>query len=570
MKSRFARTLLAALLTVALALAGEAATRLGSVYFESLDALQRQCALGAKLYEAPALETLPAMLPGKIPGGAGIDKGQPLALHFVDTGADTPGFVLEVVAAATPEAYLQSLVGEGVPLPAPAGGFYKLGDGTTAHISGKRLFLAPGMSAGGEGLVKSVVDAKTALPALPGAIRVTLVPSALIPKIEELGRSLDNLPATMPGADEQRAMMRAMLDFYKRILGQLDALHLGVAVQEEGLFIRTRIVPRAGTEIAAMVASMQPAQDAQLAFLDKSALLACASGRTVVPDPLKQEFIRIYTEMLAVSPAAKGMPASERATLMTQSLRTLGLPMAFACGLSPDGRALRVQSMMQMTNAAAYLDEHFAMLRKPVIRQLSGMTFSEPVVRTYQGARIFTCRSAMDEKSIEALMQSAAPGAAPGQLDTSLKQAMAFLRPVMQLFSNDLAYAATSDALVFGMGSPATVEQALATLRGKATPEAARIRAVLAASAAPCSLGRLSLAGVLRGILLNLPAGDGGQGDLMAAAAMAAVAATPEGEGIVFAGWRANQELLSALHVPPSEVKALKAQIPALIMRSRR
>ena len=569
MKSRLARALLAGLAAVVLTTAGEAATRLGSVYFESLDALQRQCALGAKLYEAPALETLPAMLPGKIPGGAGIDKSQPLALHFVDTGADAPGFVLELTAAATPEAYLQSLVGEGVPLPAPAGGFYKLGDGTTAHIAGKRLFLAPGMSAGGEGLVKCVVDAKTALPALPGAIRVTLVPSALIPKIEQLGRSLDNLPATMPGADEQRAMMRAMLDFYKRILGQLDALHLGVAVQDAGLFIRTRIVPRSGTEMAAMIASMQPAQDAQLAFLDKSALLACASGRTVVPDSLKQDFIRLYTDMLAVSPAAKGMPAGERAALMTHSLETMGLPMAFACGLSDNGRALWAQGMMQMTNAAAFVDKQLSLMRKPEIQKLSGMAFTEPVVRTHQGARIFTCRGAVDAKSLETLMQEAAPGAAPGPMDASMQAAMGFIRPVMQLFSNDLAYAVTPGAMAFGMGSPDVVEQALARLRGTATPEAARIRAVLAASAAPCSLGRLSLAGVLRGILLNLPAGDGGQGDIMAAAAMAAVAATPEGEGIVFAGWRANQELLSALHVPPSEVKALKAQIPALIMRSR-
>ena len=565
MKSRFARTMLAGLLTAALAGGVQAATRLGSVYIESLDVLQRQCALGAKLYEAPALDSLPKLLAGRIPGGAGLDNGQPVALHLVDTGAGAPGIVLELAAATTPEAYLKGLVGDGVPLPAAVDGLYQLADGTSAQIAGKRLFLAPGMSPGAGGLIKSVVDAKPAMPAMPGALRITLVPSALLPMLDELDRSLDKLPATMPDADAHRATMRAMLDFYKRILGQMDALHLGVAFQNEGLFIRSQLVPRAGTEMAAMIASMQPVQDAQLAFLDKDALLACASGRVVVPDLLKQGFIKLYTDMLALSPVAKGMPAGESAALMTQSMRTVGLPTALAFGLSPDGRALRVQGMMQMTNAAAYLDEYFALLRKPEIRKLSAMAFTEPVARMHQGTRILTCRGALDEKALETMLQGAAPGAAPGQLDASLRTAMGFLRPVMQLFSNDLAYAATPGALAFGMGPPATIEQAIARLQGTATPEVARIRGVLAPSAAPCSIGRLSLAGIMRGILTNLPPGED-QGDLLAVAA----AAAQEGEGIVFAGWRANQELRSALLVPPSEVKALKAQLPVLIMRGRR
>ena len=54
----------------------------------------------------------------------------------------------------------------------------------------------------------------------------------------------------MPDADAHRTTIRAMLDFYKRILGQMDALHLGVAFQDEGLFIRSRLVPRAGTDAA--------------------------------------------------------------------------------------------------------------------------------------------------------------------------------------------------------------------------------------------------------------------------------------------------------------------------------
>lgn len=560
MKSRLARALLAGSAAAILATGGEAATRLGSVHIESLDALQRQCALGAKLYEAPALGSMPVLLPIRIPGGAGMDRSQPLALHFVDTGAGTPGIVLELSAAATPEAYLQALVGEGVPLPAPAGGIYKLGDGTTVQIAGKRLFLAPGM-AGGEALVKSVAGSGPAMPALPGAVRVSLVPSALLPMLDAAGRSLDNLPATMPDVVAQRASLRAVLDFYKRILGQLEALDLGIAVQDEGLFIRTRLVPRAGTEMAALVASMQPARDAQLAFMDKSALLACAAGRTVVPATLEQGIVKLYSDMLALSPAVKGLTAAERDDLLAQSLRTLGLPMAVACGLSSDGRALQAQGMVQMTNAAAFVAGQLALMRKPALRKLSGMAFTEPVVRTHQGARIFTCRGALDEKSLDALMRQ--EGAVSGPMDASMQAAMGFIRPAMQLFSNDLAYAVAPGAMAFGMGPPAVVEQALARLRETATPEAARIRGLLMPSGgAPCTLGRLSPSGLLRGILGNRA--SGGQGDLLLSAA-----AIQEGEGIIFAGWRANQELMSALHIPPSEIRALKAQLPLLIMHGR-
>jgi len=557
--------MLAGLVAVFLAAGGGAATRLGSVYVENVDELQRQCSRAAALYEAPALDALPKLLAARIPGGAGLDNSQPVALHLVDAGASAPGIVLELAAAATPEAYLQSLVGEGVPLPASAGGLYQLADGTSAQIAGKRLFLTPGMATGGGDLVKSLVDARPEMPVLPGAIRITLLPAALIPMLDEAGRALDKLPATMPDAEAHRASMRAMIDFYKQVLGQIEALHLGVAVQNEGLFIRSRLVPRAGTDAAALIASMQPVQDAQLAFIDKASLLSCASGRAVMPDPLKQGLIKLYTDMMALSPAGKGITAGARAALVAQSVQTLGLPMAFTFGTTPGDRGLLAQGMLQMTNAAAYLDAQFALMRQPEIRKLSAMAFTEPVARMHQGTRILTCRGTLDEKALEAMLQGAAPGAAPGQLDASLRTAMGFLRPVMQLFSNDLAYAATPAALAFGMGTPATIEQAIARLQGAATPEAARIRGVLAPSAAPCSIGRLSLAGIMRGILTNLPAGEG-PGDLPAVAA----AAAQEGEGIVFGSWRSGGEALSALHLPPSEVKALKAQLPVLIMRGRR
>lgn len=219
--------MLAGLAAVFLAAGGGAATRIGSVYVENVDELQRQCSRAAALYEAPALDALPKLLSARIPGGAGLDNSQPVAMHLVDTGAGAPGIVLELAAATTPEAYLQGLVGDGVPLPAAAGGLYQLADGTSAQIAGKRLFLTPGMATGGGVLVKSLVAARPEMPVLPGAIRITLLPAALIPMLDEAGRTLDNLPANMPDAEAHRATMRTMLDFYKQMLGQIEALHLG-------------------------------------------------------------------------------------------------------------------------------------------------------------------------------------------------------------------------------------------------------------------------------------------------------------------------------------------------------
>ena len=554
MKTRFARTMLVALIAVLPATGSWAATRIASLYIENFNELQRQLSLAGTLYEAPSLNMLPIMLTSQLPGAGGMDNSQPIAVHVMDTGADKPGIVLEVSAVATPEAFLKNLVGADAPLPAAVDGLYKLADGTLARIVGKRLFMMPSSMGGGDdALIKSLINATPAMPVLPGAIRVTVLPSAMLPMIDKGLREFENMPATDAEAVAARTMLKAMLDFYRQAFSQIEALHLGVAVQNEGFFLRSRLAPRAGTDAAAIIASMQPVQNAQLAFIDKDALFSYASGRVELPEKLKQGVIKWYTDMLALNPVTKGVSSEAFAALMALSMKQIGRPLAGSFGVAPDGRTVQMQGVIQMADAAAYLDEYFALVRKPEVQKSMGMKFTEPVSRMHQGTKIMTLRGLVDEKTFEAMI----PGAVPEQMD-AMRDTIGILG-AMGFTSNDISYAATPGAMVYTMGPSGAIEQALGRLKAPASAEATRIRTVLAPSAAPCSIGRFSFGGIMR-YVLNLMSDK----QLGGMPAMAAAAAMQAGDGIFFGSWRTGNELLAALHVPPSEVKALKVQMQAL------
>jgi hypothetical protein len=375
---------------------------------------------------------------------------------------------------------------------------------------------------------------------------------------------LTNLPDTVTNADEIRRTIRTVFNFYIQLLGQIDAFHLGFAIQLEGLFIRSRLVPRADTHLDALVASIRPAQEGQLVFLDNGSLMSVASGNVALSAPLKQAFIKFYADMVTLSPASQTLTADERAAIIAQSMRALGAPTAFTCRQAPDGRALLIQGMLNVTNPAAYLDGQFDLMRKPAMQKLSGMAFTAPVKRAYKGVTVMTSRGSADEQAFKKTLRASLPPAIdPEDAEEALQAGMGMMKQIMQLFSNDFAYAATSGGVAFGMGSPTMIEQAITRLLAPpaASAEAVRIRKVLAPSAAPHSLGRLSLAGLMKLILSAMPpVDDGFPGDPAATA--------PEGEGVIFAGWRVNRELLTALLLPPSEIEAVKAQLPMMQMRA--
>jgi hypothetical protein len=563
MKTRFSRSLVFGLIGLATVMNSVAATRICSVYLESYAVLQKQLFLGAELFQAPQLGSVPMMISMGLPGAAQMNNDKPIAVHVLDIGSGSPGFILEVTPVGTAEAYLQALAGAKAALPAPANGLYLLADGTAARIVGTRLLLAPkakdpAACLGGD------MSALPAMPAVPGAIRVSVAPAALSPMLDTLRQMMAAMPATVPNADQSKRMVESMIDFYAMLLGQVDAMHMGISMQPAGLLIRSRLVPKAGTDIAAMVNSVKPASADQLAFIEKDSLFSYASGSATFPPALKQQFIDLYLKMAALAPGAEGLKTGDLTAAMNQSMEAVGVPLAFT-GMPPaKGQPLQMQGMMCVSDPAAYLSGQLAMLKMPAIQKLSSMTFEEPVKRAYQGLTVLTCKYLLDENTLAKSMRAALPSnTPPAQAEAALQASTNAMHTVMQLFGNSYEYAATPKAVVFGMGAPAMIEQAIGRVQAPAasSPEALRIRNLLAAEAAPHALGRLSLIGLVDMILSAVPG--------LNPAPQPDAAAQPVGEGIIFADWTANGEIHSALLMPPSEIKAVKAQMTDLTARGR-
>ncbi len=563
MKRRFTRSLVLGLIGLATVMNSVAATRICSVYLESYSALQKQLFLGAELFQAPELGTLPMMISMGLPGAAQMNNDKPIAVHVLDVGSGSPAIILEVAPVGTAEAYLQALAGAEAALPAPANGLYLLADGTAARIVGTRLLLAPGAKdpaacLGGD------PGALPAMPSVPGAIRLSVAPAALIPKLDALRQMMEAMPSTVPNADQSKRMMESVIDFYALLLGQVDAMHMGISVQPGGLLVRSRLAPKAGTDIAAMVGSVKPAAADQLAFIEKDSLFSYASGSATFPPALKQQFVDLYAKMAALAPGAEGLQAGDLAAAMSQSMQAVGVPLAFT-GMPPaKGQPLQMQGMMCVSDPAAYLSGQLAIMKMPALQKLSNMTFEEPVKRTYQGLTVLTCKYLLDESMLAKSMRAALPtNTPPKQAEAALKASTTAMHTVMQLFGNSYEYAATPKAVVFGMGAPAMIEQAIGRVQAPAasSPEALRIRNLLAVDAAPHALGRLSLSSLMGLVMSAVPGLD--------QAPQPDAAAQPAGEGMIFADWAANGEIHSALLIPPSEIKAVKAQTTALSARER-
>jgi len=554
MKAKSLRGGLLVLVSFGICLSGSAATRICSVYLESYASLQKQLAVGVGAFQAPQLGALSMMISAGLPGAAQMDNNKPLALHVLDLGDGETGMVLEVSPSGAADAYLQALVGAGAALPPPVNGIYKLPNGTAVRVAGNRLFLAPNAK-NPVACLAADVDQLPGMPTLPGVLRISLSPAALAPLLEKAGKAIPAAPAGgAPNAEQTRRTMEKAIAFYGQLLGQLDALHLGINIQPEGLFIRSRLAPKAGTDIAAFVASAKPVGAEQLAFIEKDSLVSYASGASVIPEGLKRQFIDFYAQMVALSPLYDATQTNDLAVVMSQSTRKFDAPTALTASLSADGSTLLAQGTMTMPNPAKYLDEQIALLKTPAFQKLTslsgGMQLSEPTTRDYKGVKAYAWKTVLDEQAMEKTVRAGIPAnLPPEQVEALVKSNLATMRLVMKLFGGGYEYAATAKDFVFGMGTPAMLEAAIdrAQAAPAASAEATRIETLLAPSSEPHSLGRFSLSKL---VLLMFAA----QPELAAA-----VKDVPAGEGIVFASWLYDGERLTALLVPASEIKTLTA-----------
>ncbi|MDR2849525.1 MAG: hypothetical protein LBW77_03165 [Verrucomicrobiota bacterium] len=546
MKAVTSRVLVWGLLVFSCSLGASAATRLCSVYVESLAALQKQIYLGAEAFQAPALGALPMLIAGGLPGAAQLDNNKPLAAHVFDTGDGETGIVVEAVPAAAPEAYLQALAG-GAALPEAKDGIYTLG-GQAAKVAAGRVFFVPEKKH--VSLLADGVEKLSDMPAIPGVLRLTIYPAALAPKVKVFAT---NIPVTgTANAEEGRRVVEGITGFYAGLLEQLDAWHLGINVQTEGLFLRARLAPKAGSDLAALVASGKPVAPRQLAFIEKDAIFSYASGPSKLPAGLERQLTDLYGTMLASTlPKEEGV-ANEMAAIIKQSLNLLGAPVAFSVGQpAAAGQSFRIGGFWELADPAGYLKLQVEQSKNPAIKKVteqSGMVYAEPTVRESQGLQILTFKLAFDDKLAEKNIREKMPaGLPPEVVDGAVKTNLETLRKIMP-FINGYEYAATAKELLFGMGA-GQIETVAERLKAPpaASAEAARIEKLLAPSGDPTGIGRFSLNQILLIALADNPQLTG------------ALKALPAGDGIVFAGWSVGGEALSATLIPASDIKAAVA-----------
>lgn len=561
MKTRCMRALVIGFLCSFTWLDVSAATRVCSVYMESYAALQKQVYLGAEIFQMPQLGALPMMMPQVMPGMAQMDNAKPVALHILDVGSGEMGFVVEVTPAGTPEAYLQAIAGPEAKLPAPVKGVIELPDGTAARIAGGRVLLA--MKGSDPAACLGQGAAMPAMPAVPGVIRMSLAPAALLPQLQKLRETMAAMPDQgLPTARQGQQSLEAMLDLYGAALAQMDALQIGLDIRKEGLVINTRLAPKPGSSLAAVVASLKPVRPGERAFLEKDSLFSCAMGSFTLTPQLKARVVELYSKMIAATPNFGADQVGEFTALMSQSMEAIGAPLAVSANLSTDNKALLLQGVMNVANPVSYLDKQLAMMKTPAYRKMmdrSGMRMSDPVKRTYKGIAVQTFNAKMDEAAFAEIIRGSLPSnTPPDEVDAAVQAGMGPMRALMPLFCNGYEYAATPKGVVFGMGAPAMVEEAigqvLAPIPG-ASPESDRIRMLLAPSAEPYLLGRMSLCKVAD-LAMSMMQGK-------AAAPQKPAVALPAGEGLVFAHWTTRGEACSALLIPASEVNAVKARIQA-------
>ncbi len=554
MSTRTHRFLFLSLAAATVSRAAFAATPLCSVYVESFSALQKQLLLGAQAYQSPQLGALPLMMTAGLPGAQQMDQEKPVAFHMLDLGDGETGMVIEISPSGAPNAFLQALAGEGVALPEPADGVYTLGKGVSVKIVGNRLRLALKADHAAASLS---VGTLPEMPALPGVLRVSLSPAALAPKLDGFKK---NMAAQPPGggaqAEQGMRAMSGMMDFYSQLLRQVDALHLGLNMQQEGVFIRTRLAPKPGSDVAGILSSGKPVSAAQLGFFEKDSLFSYATGGCAMPERFQEQLVSFYTQMAAASPLYKEGKTNEFAAVMRQSIRMLGAPMAFTGRLSEDGAVLLMQGAMGVADPAAFLKEQVEMMRTPAFMGMmgqSGIKFPAPTTRDCKGLTVYSWKTQYDEAALKEAARAALPADLPAeQADAALESSLASMRLVMKLFGQGYEYAATPKAVVYGMGAPEMIEGAVDRIRNPAreSAEAARIEAVLSPSGTPCSLGRISLNKLL-GIVVAAQPG--------LAAIMKAAQVAPSDEGLVFAAWPYKEERLTALLIPASEIKAISA-----------
>ncbi len=529
-----------------------AATPVASIYLESLNALQRQMFQSAEVFEAPELGAVPMLISMGLPGASQLDPSAPLGLHIYDIGNGRAGYLMEVTpAAGQVERLLQAVAGSrGQALPPPVDGLYVF-EGGAARMAGGQLLLA-----------RSVEDldacmggtfARPALPAVNGVFRITVRPTAMRPLVNVCKAAADDMRRTQK--DEAWAAVQAMTRLYDRALAQLAAVEMGMAVEPEGLFLRSRVTPEPGTAAVALIRSLKPVGAAPLALLDPGSLFSMATGAYTLPVNVERQLLDFYRRLLDTLPAFSAVDPDEIMTMVKFSLSMLGAPTAMSGRLDPEVQALRLQGLIGVADAADGLARMLAMVQSHSYRTMLaqvGMTVAGPVQRMHGDTAVHTLQfhAEPDLDALRVAIRAQRPSAAAQEAGIKAVQKM------VPFFGHGAEYAATTHGMVFGLGAPAMIEQALARTRLAApSAEAARITARVSPVTAPVAVCRFALLEAL---------GMGWQARQASPAVKTALAMLKGGEGVVGAAWVEGDQLVRAVLVPAADIKVLGGAIRSM------
>jgi len=550
MKNRFGQWVLPVL--VFTALRAGAVERLCSVYLESPAALQQQVQLAAQVFESQELGMMPMMITMMLPGGNQVSMSDPVALHVFDIGSGRTASLVELTPATTAEMFLKSLTAAGgKPLAPAVDGRYTF-DGGSAQTRGTRLLLAKTADEL-DACTGGAVPALPPMPAIKGVVRVAMAPSAVVPMLEAAqGELIEAMAAGGPEAAQAKDLMTLMLGLYSRTLAQINTVNLGIAVQAEGLVMRSHLVPATGSTLAGILASLQPVEPAYLGFVETDTIFSMAAGAYTLSDQLKRQVISLYIRMIEATPTVADVDTSELAFAMRESIASLGAAMAWSFAMNPDRQSFLIKGAMGITPAVPYLENMVALVNTPGMKAVmaqSGVVMSTPQKRMVKTYPAYNWKLSFDEALLRRQMGAA------GQDE----QAVAAVNRMMQFFGHGYDYAATPKGITFGLGSPAMVEMASDLLMAAEaqTAEAERIRSLLAPASAPVAMGRL---GLLDAVRMATRIGADISGEPMPTA----VAALPAGEGIVFADWLKGSEVNGAMLIPAADIKALSAMAKAM------
>lgn len=529
------------MLIVALAgLIGQAsfgATRIVSVYIESLSSMQGQLFEAAQLFETPELGTVPMMMNMIIPGAAQIDKNAPIALH-VFSGADRDvSVVLSVKPASTAEVLLGAmLMSQGATVPEAVDGRY-ISEQGVAQLQGGSLLIARNT----EHLDMALeVGIPSELPDIAGFLRVEASPVQMVPLLDAFQ---DIAFQKMSEDQHQREMMESAFEFYRLGLGQIATYQEGIGISPYGVEIRGKMVPQQGRVLSRIVPTLQAVNPAWVSALESAPLFGVAAGSYSVPAEKLASMLDRYIDLLKASSTTGGVewdPAVWQ-SVMEPSLATIGAPMFMTANFTQDS-GLSFLGGMLMDNASAYLENMISLMKSESYEKMlkqSGLVVSKPEKREVNGNTVYRWDMEFDEDTFLTQVQT------NGTPDVTAANLAGF-RKAMAMFMPGYDYAATESGLAFSSLENTNIEQAikmLAATEGKASS----ILEKIGAPVRPYIVGRFNLLGVAD-IARKMGVPD-------------MPAFGQDGEGILFAGWRSGDSVENVTLIPAEDIRAIRKAI---------